>query len=115
MTQVNVYGKISQHCGLCEAAKEKLRLMGISFKSFEIAEILQWHEGWRNDESVEVQACYADIDTMPVITVDGKAYSYPAAMKVLRALKPCKPVETPTLVMDFVPVYAEEGELVAVG
>ena len=112
MMTVGVYGK--KACGLCEAAKEKLQLLGISFKEYEIAETLQWHEGWRDDDSVEVQACHSDIDALPVITVNRKAMSYPQAMKLLKSLMPSKPLAQPkpAEVFTLQPVRVEQ-ELVA--
>lgn len=110
--KVNVYGK--KDCGLCEAAKSKLRMMEIRFGVFDIAETVQYHEGWREDESVEVTACYNDIDTLPVVTVDGKAMSYPAAMKLLKSVKP---VAAP-VVLPFEQVLGQTAmadQLVAVG
>ena len=109
--KVNVYGK--KDCGLCEAAKSKLRMMEIRFGVFEIAETVQYHEGWREDESVEVTACYNDIDTLPVVTVDGKAMSYPAAMKLLKSRPVAEPVALPFEQMLEQPEMAEQ--LVAVG
>lgn len=89
--RVNVYGRLDGKCGLCESAKEKLTLMGIRFTALELSDYTTLHDGWRDDESVEVLACYNDIETYPVITLDGKAMSYPAAMKVLKALQPSRP------------------------
>lgn len=84
MIKVNVYGKLDGSCGLCEAAKSKLRLMEIPFQCFELADTVAPHDGWRDDESVEVMTVYSDIDTYPVITVNGKGMSYPEAMKALK-------------------------------
>lgn len=111
--KVNVYGK--EGCALCDAAKKKLQMMEIFFGVFDIAKTVQYHEGWREDESVEVTACYNDIDTLPVITVDGKAMSYPAAMKLLKSAQ--KPVAEP-VVVNFERVLAQPAaaeQLVAVG
>ena len=110
---VNVYGKLDGSCGLCEAAKDKLMKMEIPFKSFELSDMVAYHDGWRDDESVEVLACYSDIDTFPVITIDGKAMSYPEAMRKLKRLKPSK--RTPVVVDFAEAVSIPEEELVAVG
>ena len=111
--RVNIYGK--EGCELCNAAKRKLQMMEIHFGVFDITKTIAHHEGWREDEAVEVTACYYDIDTLPVITVEGRAMSYPAAMKLLKSTQ--KPVAEP-VVVNFEhalvqPVVAEQ--LVAVG
>ena len=96
---VRVYGK--DKCALCDAAKGKLCLMGIPYEFRQLADYIKPHDGWRDDESVEVLACYSDIDTMPVITVDGRAMSYPVAMGLLKRMKPS--VKAPVM-----PVLVEE-------
>ena len=104
MGMVSIYGK--KECALCEAAKSKLRMMGVLFESFEIKGFLEHHDGWRNDGSVEIQACYQDIYTLPVILIDGKAMSYPAAMKLLKPR--VKKAEPAPVVVDFVHEPVEE-------
>lgn len=80
-----VYGK--NGCGLCEAAKDKLNRMGLPFESRELSALTEFHAGWRTDDSVEIMACYADIATLPVVTIDGVAMGYPEAMKHLKRNK----------------------------
>lgn len=80
--EIKVFGK--KDCGLCESAKNKLKLMELEFGSYDIEEFTSYHEGWRTDGSVEVQACYRDINTLPVLMLDGKAMGYPQAMKQLK-------------------------------
>ena len=53
---VNVYGRLDGSCDLCEAAKDKLKRMGVPFQSFELAEAITLHDGWRDDETVAVMA-----------------------------------------------------------
>jgi glutaredoxin len=88
---VNLYGK--KDCGLCESAKDKLKKLEVNFQVFELTKFTEHHEGWRDDESVEVLACYSDIATLPVIAVDGKAMNYPTAMKLLKEALKAKPME----------------------
>ena len=94
---VTVYGKAN--CGLCESAKEKLQRMGIPYRSADIVSVTELHTNWRTDDTIEVMACYHDIDTLPVLVLDdGKAYSYPEAMKTLkRRRKSENKQETPEL------------------
>lgn len=84
---ITVYGKTKEVCGLCESAKEKLKKLGFSFDVKEVTDYTEWHEGWRTDESVDVRACYSDINTLPVVGINGKMMGYPEAMKVLKELK----------------------------
>ena len=112
MLKINVYGKLDGSCGLCEAAKSKLRLMEVPFQCLELEDAIKPHDGWREDETVEVMACYSDIDTYPVITINGKAMSYPEAMKKLKQLAPSKPSVKAEPVFSFVPAQVLESELV---
>ena len=92
---IKVYGKSG--CGLCEAAKDKLRKMGFEFESCDLPSTVKFHEGWRSDDAVEVLATYTDIGTMPVIVVDGEAMSYPESMRLLKKSKPAaEPLRLPT-------------------
>ena len=110
--RVNVYGKLDGSCKLCEAAKDKLKMLNVKFTSFELSHYAALHDGWRSDESVEVLACYSDINTYPVITINGKAMSYPEAIKRLKSNVAPKPAKAAAPVRVAEPV--EEGDLVAV-
>ena len=105
---VRVYGKPG--CGLCDAAKDKLVKMGIPFESCELAKVTDLHPGWRTDDSVAIMACYADINTMPVVTVDGDAMSYPEAMKLLKNCRKQQKQEAAVIPMPS----PKEAEAVAV-
>ena len=80
---IEVYGK--KGCGICDAAKEKLRLLGLPFTEFDLAAKIELHDGWRTDGTVAVMAGHADTNLgMPIILIDGEAFSYPDAMRKLR-------------------------------
>ncbi|MFA5324309.1 MAG: glutaredoxin domain-containing protein [Smithella sp.] len=80
---IKIYGKPG--CGKCEAAKEKLKLLGLEFESCNLSDFVVWHENWRQDESVTVLAFYSKIHNhMPIISIDGELYEYEGAMKVLK-------------------------------
>lgn len=99
---IDVYGKSG--CQLCDAAKEKLRLMELDFEFHNIEPILAYHEGWRTDGSAGVLAAYHALDgRLPVIFVDGIAYSYSAAMRKLKARQRAaeKPAEAVRRVEDL--------------
>jgi len=81
--KIIVYGKPS--CGLCSAAKEKLKRMGLEFEDKEIESYTTPHKGWEKDESIEVMAAYLLQDrTYPIISIDGMYFNYPNAMKFLK-------------------------------
>jgi len=80
---IEVCGKAG--CAICVAAKEKLSLMGLSFTESDLAAKIELHEGWRTDGTVAVMAGHADTNLgMPIILIDGEAFSYPDAMRKLR-------------------------------
>ena len=79
---IRVYGKPG--CGLCEAAKQKLKMLGFEYQSFNLADYTEFHEGWRSDRSCEILAAYRLIDKMPVVEIDGGYHDYPSAMRLLK-------------------------------
>ena len=83
---VTVYSK--QGCGVCNAAKGKLNLMGVDHEERDVEALLALHDGWRGDESVELSAASAMLEgAVPILHVDGKYLSYPAAMRALKSQK----------------------------
>jgi glutaredoxin len=83
---IDVYSK--EGCKKCDSAKEKLVLMGFDYRSHELELLLQAHDGWREDGSVEMLAAYASIDNqIPVIRIDEDFHDYPGAMSRLKALR----------------------------
>jgi glutaredoxin len=79
---IDIYGKPG--CGKCEAAKEKLRLLGIPYREHDIEYHGALHDGWRDDGSVDALAAYSDMDDLPILRVDGECLSYSEAMKYLK-------------------------------
>ncbi len=83
---IDVYGR--KGCTFCKAAKEKLDIMGLDYKMLEFERFVEFHEGWREDGSVELMAAYAMFDhRLPVIRVDGKYLDYSGAMKRIKSAK----------------------------
>ena len=75
-------------CGICESAKEKLRIMKIPFRVADFDKSFDIHDGWRDDGAEELRAAAAlNNDHPPIIRVDDKFYTYTAAMKILRGQK----------------------------
>lgn len=81
---ITVFGK--KNCGLCSAAKDKLRLMELPFEFVDIGPLVEHHEGWRTDGSVEARALSAMFDGhLPILKLDNLPCSYPEAMRLLKA------------------------------
>jgi glutaredoxin len=79
---VKVYGKTG--CGLCEAAKEKLKRMGLRYEALNLGDFTELHDGWRDDNSCEVLAAYMLLDKMPILEINGQYMDYPSAMRQLK-------------------------------
>ncbi len=83
---VTVYSK--QGCGVCDAAKDKLRRFGVDHEERDVEALLTLHEGWRGDESVDLSAASAMLEgAVPILRVDGEYLTYPAAMRALKSRK----------------------------
>ncbi|HSW00034.1 MAG TPA: glutaredoxin domain-containing protein [Sedimentisphaerales bacterium] len=80
---IRLFGK--PNCGLCEAAKAKLDLLGFAYVFRSLDDV----EHWRDDEAgmTTAMAEYQMTDTLPVFLIDGAPMSYPRAMKALRERK----------------------------
>jgi glutaredoxin len=80
---IRIYGKPG--CGLCDAAKKKLDILGLPYEVRDLFDT----EAWRSDPSgwVTALAVHAMIDTLPVVEVGGETMSYPQAMKMLKENK----------------------------
>ena len=75
-------------CKICNDAKHKLDLMKLQYEVRDYDAILDPHEGWRDDGTVEFRAMAAVIcDKVPMIVIDGTPYEYSAAMAELKRRK----------------------------
>jgi len=77
---ITVYGKPA--CGLCEAAKKKLVLMGLSYSYEDITD--EYPKDWRESGIVEALSWHMIWETLPVIRIGAVFYNYPNAMKELK-------------------------------
>ena len=78
--QATVFGKAD--CEICQAATQKLTLLGIPNDKEEINRFLVPHEGWRTDGSAEIMSAYDMFDQkLPVIRLNGEFFDYPGAMR----------------------------------
>ena len=77
--KIIVFGR--EGCIFCEAAKEKLQLLGLSYDYIDIE-----HPGedWRDSGAVDALAWYHLRLTLPAVRVDGVFMDYPEAMKFLK-------------------------------
>jgi len=84
--QIVLYGK--KNCGLCASAEDKLKRMKLEYEKHDIEYYGMPHEGWRTDRSIDVMAMHCLINQqIPMLVVDGKPYSYTAAMRVIKAAR----------------------------
>lgn len=84
--QVIVYGK--KNCGICDAAKDKLKRMGFSYEVRDVEYYTTLHEGWRTDGSVDVLASSTFMEgAIPIIDIEGDLVDYPTAMRLLKRLR----------------------------
>lgn len=89
--KIIIYGKPT--CKKCQKAKEKLERMGLPYTAKNLSEMVAWHEGWRDDNSVAILACSTLLNgDMPIIEIQNggperKCYSYSQAIKVLKGMK----------------------------
>ncbi len=90
---VLIYSK--QGCGKCEAAKDKLRKMGLAYEEHTLAYHTEIHDGWREDGSTDLRAwCEAQDGGTPhalptiEIIIDGKTewHNYSGAMRRLKEM-----------------------------
>jgi len=88
---VIVYGR--EDCGVCKAAVEKLRAMGVPHRKVGIGERLEYHEGWKTDDSIEVSSAYYALDGhLPIVLVAGEYLDYPRAMRRVKELACRSPI-----------------------
>ena len=80
--EVVIYGK--EGCPKCVKAKNKADGYGIIKDYRKASEYTEYHEGWRDDGSVEVKA-WAELTSgeLPFIQIDGKFCRYEEAMKMM--------------------------------
>ncbi|MBN2714036.1 MAG: glutaredoxin [Planctomycetes bacterium] len=83
--KIIVFGK--DGCGKCEAAKGKLKLLGFEYEERILADAIEPHEGWREDDTSGIMAAHSDLDTMPIIRIGEKYYDYSSAMKLLKQIR----------------------------
>ncbi|MEN6550182.1 MAG: glutaredoxin domain-containing protein [Armatimonadia bacterium] len=110
--EITLFGK--KNCGLCTAAKDKLRLMGLPFEFVDIGPLVEHHDGWRNDGSVEALAASTMFEGhLPIFKIAGRFYSYPEAMRLLkgqlqteRPRTSAAPLAAPVREQELAPAFA---------
>lgn len=79
---IHVYSKPG--CGKCDAAKNKLKLMGLPYTEHNLEYYVNLHEGWRSDGSADVMAAHTMLDTLPIFRLNDEFHDYPSAMRKLK-------------------------------
>ncbi len=80
---IQVYSK--RGCGKCDAAKSKLKLMGLPFTEHDLEYHINLHEGWRQDGSADIMAAHTMLDTLPIFRVNDEFHDYPSAMRKIKS------------------------------
>ena len=80
--EIRIYGK--DGCGLCEAAKEKMKRLGTAFRYYDLED---FDEEWKGTGKVEAMAWHSSEETLPIFRVDGDFMLYPQAMKLIKQRK----------------------------
>jgi len=82
---VVMYGK--KGCDRCDRAKEKLVRMGVAYEYVDATEMMEPHDGWRDNESVELLAAYYLYYSLPLFRFDDEPIvDYSAAMAKCKRL-----------------------------
>jgi len=90
--EITVYSK--DKCGKCEAAKDKLQKMGLTYTTKDLQEASEVHEGWREDGTINLMAAMLLLtptgdpaDALPTIQINKEYFDYPQAMRELKRRK----------------------------
>jgi len=76
---VVLYGK--HGCGICLSAEDKLNRMGIEYEKIDLEDP---PDNWRDYNIATAMAAYQDLNTLPIISIDGSVHTYSQAMRQLR-------------------------------
>lgn len=78
-----VYGK--ENCPVCDRMKEFLTKRGIEYAYDHAEKYMEWHEGWREDGSIELKA-FNELNggLLPIVRIDGKLYGAEEAKAVIK-------------------------------
>ena len=79
---IHVYSKPG--CGKCDAAKNKLKLMGLNYTEHNLEYYVNLHDGWRTDGSADVMAAHTMLDSLPIFRLNDEFHDYPTAMRKLK-------------------------------
>ena len=79
--KVEVFGK--ENCPNCEDLHEFLEQNLIPHKAHSMDYHGVWHDGWREDGSVEALAAYQLIYALPIVKINDEFYSAEEAKKIL--------------------------------
>lgn len=80
-------------CGICTAAKSKLKMMGLTFTEHNLEYYVTPHDGWRSDGSADIMAAHTMLDTLPIFRLNDEFHDYPTAMKMLKSCGAAAPAQ----------------------
>jgi len=76
---IKVFG--SETCEFCAEAKEKLDVMGLAYDALNVADYTDLHDGWRDDDAIDVLVALELNDRrLPLIKIDDAFFDYVGAM-----------------------------------
>ena len=88
-SDIILFGRVG--CKLCDAAEEKLKLLGREYRKVDLQECAKGNlpGDWKRINLSGAQACYEMTQTLPWfrLTPGGSILSYPEAMRILRAVQ----------------------------
>lgn len=79
---VVVFGK--KNCPNCEEFKDFLSESKVPFRDQSVEYHTEYHDGWREDESVDVVAAYHLIEDLPVVKVGNQYLTSDAARDTIQ-------------------------------
>jgi len=83
---IKVYSK--KGCEKCDSAKKNIKLMGFEYEEHSALYHGEFHDGWKEDDSVDFKVLSVCIEgQLPIIKIDKVFYGYSEAMKFLKEVK----------------------------
>lgn len=87
--ELTVYGKKEGECKRCDKCKEHLKALKVDYTFVLADKLMEHHEGWRTDGSVERLAFYSMLENnekLPVLEINGGLFNYVDGMGKVKEL-----------------------------
>lgn len=87
MLKIDIWGR--DNCDVCKRFIKRVMDMGFSYILHNIDHYIVLHDGWRNDQSVEVLAAMHCLGNSypPVVAIDSKFMTFAGALNFLKGVK----------------------------